>query len=505
MRQAIVPLLLLFSLSYTNAQKTDYNQLTIIDFHNRYYDNVIDTAGNVLFEEEWTFILRLPECEKFFGIRMLSDAPEGHLPTFDMIPAEYAILSPDGSKIILDYREISGFDYAPPFTVRTDEGWGLIDCNNEWLTEPAYFFEPPIREHYMLLVGSYFDSLTAEHGLDWENLGIADFNGNVIAETQYTDIYSFFWWKDPLYVVMKGNRSSLLDSRGKVLIPMGDYYLFPSLTDESVWVINDNEERVYFPDRDEWVTENTQDLMRGLYGCQNGFRIIGIEENHHFAEWNCIDGSAGIYADLESIRQSFINPYRRIEKDGKYGVISKYGDTILPCIYNNIYEEYNQEIHEHNIMQCVFEGMISVEIDGYWGLVDTSGRYHTHFVYDELLAVSEGIVAAKVEGRTGFIDIQGNSIIPFVFDNSEKTWNNGVGWALLGDEQILINKNGEIIANESGTVVPFTLNDLKDEEQIPRSEYWLLNRMDENGDLMTEDTYLDPSGVGLTYIPDEIA
>ena len=179
-----------------------------------------------------------------------------------------------------------------------------------------------------------------------------------------------------------------------MLIPMGDYFLIPSVTDESVWVINEDGEKVYYPGTGKWLTENTTELMKGLYGCQAGFKLMDIAESYHYAGWKCLDGNVSINADLESIRQSFLHPYRRIEKDEKYGVISKYGDTILPCIYDNIYEEYNQEIQEHNIMQCVFEGMISVELDGYWGLVDTSGRYHTHFVYDELLGVSEGIVAA---------------------------------------------------------------------------------------------------------------
>ncbi len=486
LRQAIFLLLFFVCISSSHAQQPDFNYLTIIDFYNGYHDNVIDTSGNVLFDEEWSYIFRLPECKKFFGIRMLPNAPEGHLPAFDMVPAEFAILSPDGSKKILNYKKISNFPWGPPFTVLTDEGWGLIDCDNNWLIEPACKHEPVVRENYILLMESLYDSMLNDYIPNWKKQGIGDFNGNVLVPPQYTDIYSLYWWKEPHYVLTKNDSSSLIDSRGNMLIPMGDYKIYPSVTDESVWVINDKDENIYYPHTDKWITENTKELRKGLYG-QSGK-----------------DGFARIDADHESIRQSFLHPFRRIEKNGKYGVISKYGDTILSCIYDNIYEEFNMDSREHNIRQCVFEGMISVELDGAWGLIDTNGRYHTHLTYDELRGVSEGMVAAKVDGKTGFIDIKGNTVIPFVFDWTDKPWKNGIGWANLAEIQVLVNRQGKIIASEVKEAAPSSVMDIKNQETIPHHEYWLLNLSDENGQLYTDETYLELNNMGLTYIPDEV-
>ncbi|MFC2098812.1 WG repeat-containing protein [Bacteroidota bacterium] len=490
--------------SLTQAQVTDFNNLNVFDFYHSYYDNVIDTSGNILFDEEWTYIVPLEECEKFFGIKFLKNTYQDHVPRFDGIPAEFAILSPDGSKKILNYDRVEFAYYDMPIPVVAEGAWGLIDCENQWVLKPTPGLVPVAAENFILLAAEKYDEFIFDTVADWDRVGIMDIKGNILAEPKFSEVYSFSWWEDPPFVAMKGNSSSLLDSRGKVLIPMGDYFILPSVSDESVWVISETEEKVYYPQEDRWVTENTDELMKGLYGCRSGFKPVDIEESYYYASWECKDGSVRIYADLESVRQSFLHPYRRIEKDGKFGVISKRGDTILPCIYDNIYDEYNQEIEEHNVRQCVFEGMISVELDGNWGLIDTSGLYRTHLVYNELQGVSEGIVAAGLEGKTGFIDITGKKVIPFVFDWTARPWKNGIGRAYLGESEVLVNRSGRIIASELGDKGPSSVKELT-EEAVPRSEWWLRERYDDNDELFTGETYLDPAGAGLTFVPEELA
>ena len=130
-------LLLLYSSISLNAQQADFKNHSVFNFFNGYQENVIDTAGNILFEEGWSYIIPLPDCNKYLGIRMLPDAKEGHVPTFDYVPAEYALLSLDGSKTVLDYKAVSNCYWGQaPFSVLTEEGWGLIDCDNKWIIKP---------------------------------------------------------------------------------------------------------------------------------------------------------------------------------------------------------------------------------------------------------------------------------------------------------------------------------------------------------------------------------
>ncbi|MCK4746384.1 MAG: WG repeat-containing protein, partial [Bacteroidales bacterium] len=173
--------------------------------------------------------------------------------------------------------------------------------------------------------------------------------------------------------------------------------------------------------------------------------------------------------------------------------------------YDNIYQTHLPDHVESYWDQCVFEGIISVQLNGAWGLIDTNGNYRSHIIYDGLQGVSEGIVAAEVGGKTGFIDIRGGKLIPFVFDWTDKPWKNGFGTAYLIESELVLNRQGKIIASELGTEGPSSVDDLKDLESLTRLDLWFRYTMEDYGGSFDEMEFVDWMEMGLTSIPDQVS
>jgi len=479
-------------------------QFRVINFYRGWFDNVIDTDGNLLFDEDWNRIWPLGDCGKFLAVKMLHDTSSGQLSYYDGIPAEFALLSTDGSKMVLPYREIA-YVHNGAMSVRTGEGWGVAYCNLDWLQEPVFKDPPVLYDGYMLILDRSAVDSGGIYSYAWGGtLGLADYSGHILAPPEYSEIHALDWWKEPHFILMKGNRSSLVDNTGREIIPQGDYLIYPSLSDESVWVISGREQKVYYPASDRWVTDDPAHLTAGLYGIAGGLKIETSPEGYRYAEWVSPDGSLRLNASPEDVGNSFRHPFLRVSRDGKYGVESKSGKTILPCIYDNIYEKQTDYSTGNSYPQCVFEGTLSVELGGSWGLADTSGNYLTHLVYDGLREVSEGIAAAEVDGKTGFIDIHGNKVIPFVFDWTDQAWEKGIGAAYLGESMVLFNRQGRIISSEIASGGPASTDDLKNRETLTYPEKYLVGMQEQYGGEAIGEPWVNLSGAGFTSVPDMI-
>ncbi len=502
---ACLLLMLMLSLSYSEAQQNRGSQdhMKIFHFHNAYYDNVIDTAGNILFDENWSILMRAEECGKFLGIRMVNDTSGDHPSQFDGLPAEFALLSPDGSKTILPYREIGGI-HEEYMAARTDEGWGVVDCAKKWIIQPSLGAAPLLYDKHILITEYVVDTASEDYPSIRRYLGLADYSGRMLAPAEYTAAYALDWWEKTYFVLMKNAFSSLVDDMGQVVIPPGKYYIFPSISDESVWVISESMRKVYYPATDEWITENPDVLTRGLFGCQDGLSIDLDEDGYDWMTWKNPDGSIRLYASPDHMRVSFAHPFLRIRKYDKYGVVTRAGRVLLPCIYDNIFQSYPPSYAESYWNQCVFDGTLSVELNGAWGLVDTSGNYLTHMIYDGLQGASEGIVAAEVGGKTGFIDVHGNKIIPFVFDWTDEPWEHGIGKAYLMESPFLMNRQGRILACETGAEGTVTMEMLGDREPLTSLEERFRDLLDEVGGLPDEVAWVNLMDAGLTSVPQQI-
>lgn len=123
----------------------------------------------------------------------------------------------------------------------------------------------------------------------------------------------------------------------------------------------------------------------------------------------------------------------KIEMNEKYGIITIYGDEIVPCIYDAI--DYQG-------------GWISISIDGKFGFFDITGKQVLPCVYDNAVSFFSGWGVVERNNKWGAVNIDGVEIIPFNSWKLYKWEENLIRIDLCEDYKWgLVDKTGKIITH----------------------------------------------------------
>ena len=134
-----------------------------------------------------------------------------------------------------------------------------------------------------------------------------------------------------------------------------------------------------------------------------------------------------------------------IGQDGKCGLINKNREFIVPLIYDNIGNFY--------------EGLAAAGIDGKRGYIDRAGNIIIDLIYESAYGFSEGLAAVYKDGKYGFINTSGETVVPFIYDciNDQSDFKNGL--SIVGRNEISEEKENNIkwgVIDKAGNiVVPF--------------------------------------------------
>jgi len=82
--------------------------------------------------------------------------------------------------------------------------------------------------------------------------------------------------------------------------------------------------------------------------------------------------------------------------------------------------------------------------EGKWGVINKTGETIIPFKYDELKIFTEGLIGFKSNGKYGFMDINENVRIKPIYDDVS-SFNNGLAVVRIEDRAYLIDKEGEKI------------------------------------------------------------
>lgn len=91
-----------------------------------------------------------------------------------------------------------------------------------------------------------------------------------------------------------------------------------------------------------------------------------------------------------------------VKADGKYGLLGRNGDQILPAEYDKI-AKFNEK-------------SLFVKKDGKDGLTDLSGKVIIPVEYDELQPFLDGLILLEKDGKQGISDGSGRLVIPAAYD-----------------------------------------------------------------------------------------
>jgi hypothetical protein len=181
-----------------------------------------------------------------------------------------------------------------------------------------------------------------------------------------------------------------------------------------------------------WISTNgfadkrysgTQSLGHGLikvykngkYGIINrfGFEVLpSIYDDIYFFDRN----TYVYHRDVNSSGDGFAE----VVKDGKYGLINTSGKLVVPCIYDNIYDEFREGINE---------GLVEVQRDGKYGLINKSGKEVVPCVYDSIYDFSEGLVVY------GHVNSSGEEVVLAVYDSAEY-FRDGLAFVQKGESTV---------------------------------------------------------------------
>jgi hypothetical protein len=125
-----------------------------------------------------------------------------------------------------------------------------------------------------------------------------------------------------------------------------------------------------------------------------------------------------------------------VKMGGKWGLIDRKGQEVLPCAYDEI-EMFTKE-----------EG-VAVREGLNWGLVDVQGKVLLKPAWEQVQPLVNGFIPVKKDGKWGYADASGKLVIPCTWDDAWRF--SAAGRAVVTEETAEGRKRGYI--DKSGRVI----------------------------------------------------
>ncbi|MCL2372012.1 MAG: WG repeat-containing protein [Defluviitaleaceae bacterium] len=227
--------------------------------------------------------------------------------------------------------------------------------------------------------------------------------------------------------------------------------------------------------------DQVTEFVEGIAAVQTGGWPDGV--------WGIIDTAGNfvipqIYNSIGNIHQFHSSPYTEFPLDyfvvsqaGRYGVINRAGDTIVPFEFD---EAFIQQDNEHLV----------VAVDGRFGLINLATGEEIRPPQHLWIRVADGFVIITDgedwdnPGKASKLDMQGNVVIPPIYDVIHEFWH---GMATVAIGQHWDDRLWGVVGMDGEVILPTQFNNLHvlTEEfiavQDPATEHWgVVNLANEN-------------------------
>lgn len=162
--------------------------------------------------------------------------------------------------------------------------------------------------------------------------------------------------------------------------------------------------------------------------------------------------------------------------NAKYGVMNTDGTLVVPLIYDRICEfsEGLAAVYESSPYQYELPGTNIMVTGGNdkIGFIDKTGNMVIPMIYEHIYSTSmiksddnagignrkspgfsEGLISVDKEGKWGVIDKQGNTVIPFKDNSPVGSFHNGLASFASGEKHGFINSSGEVVISPQYDIV----------------------------------------------------
>ena len=273
--------------------------------------------------------------------------------------------------------------------------YGVIDTSGEIVV--------PIIYDYMF---EFQDGIAAVAiGNDWSDYkwGFVDTSGKIIIPIEYDNIYFGAYSaviNNDVLAVEKDGKYGVIDLNNQVIIPFeyerltwdyikeyDDEHFISFQNGKLNGVLNKNNEIVFSIEVDSGVSFYNDDyaIVRkdGKYGVINrSYELI-------------------VPFEYDSI-YSFSGDLAMVRKGDKYGFINKSGEVVVPLIYDSASPYF-------------YGGHTSVRLNGKYGFINNKGDLVVPTIYTETRSFNEGLAAVSINGLWGFVDEDGEIAIPVTY------------------------------------------------------------------------------------------
>ena len=218
--------------------------------------------------------------------------------------------------------------------------------------------------------------------------GLIDFEGKVVAEAEYDNIYALPGIKDTL-IVEKDGKKGLINNKTSEIIINPEYVEIVSISDnhENGYIVKNELSKYGLIANDKTkILEEKYDDIKRVTG--NGYYVV-VENG----KVEVVDkmGNVILNTAFDSIEEIQVDSFVII-KDGKYGVINKTGDVVIKPEYENL-------------KFATVDSLIAQK-DGKTGIIKNDGSIIIDFEYERIayIEIADFFQAEKENFKTDIID-----------------------------------------------------------------------------------------------------
>ena len=324
--------------------------------------------------------------------------------------------------------------------------------------EDLIFAHPELirtANHYYCFIENFPRLQDAWKDIDYFNQG-CDWNDYDVEVQKHIEVYKNGVYGyvnilgeedlDAYYVITDNGKYGFAHGLGRIVVPC--IYDLPEhlkLSDEELMALEESDYEHY------WRIIHEPDILI----CEN--TSVGLV--HQNGKWGFIDLKTGtqspvVYERIGDHRYSttWDTEYVPVGKDGLWGVFNKFKNTeVVECKYKDIkvcsalvYGEREIWDNYKQIGADCLPHDIKYTLEGKSGLFTLSGESLVPAIYDNIERYCNGVSRVSRDGKWGFIDESGAEIIPCQYDQAGD-FNDGIAGVRKGDKWGIINNAGQVI------------------------------------------------------------
>lgn len=339
---------------------------------------------------------------------------------------KYGVIDMNGNEIIpFMYDYFINFDEYGLASVKNNGSYGYIDRDNNEVTPAQYDgdFICVRNEFVIRKYGRKYDminrktrevfpfkkfdkiltpfvdgkAITRNTTKDVAKYQIVDLKGKTIKALEYDEVKDIMingfdsdgriisYYQEGVLLAKKDKKIGLINHLGEVIVPLQYDSVQGYGGNKSTYQTSDIVISAKFGEKTEWIDLHKQEIVDTPVIASESSFVKNAKNNDLYD--NVWEFDAGIC----------------VKKDGKYGMLSKAGEEIVPPIYDS------------QIM-LNGEGLYLIKREGKYGYINAEGKEIVPPMYDSAdLYFSEGMAMVKRDGKEGFVNMEGVEIIPPIY------------------------------------------------------------------------------------------